>query len=359
MFTTDFWAFGFKNARVVDTWRTPYQTLQRGGQAVSRESGSQNRWRWTDCGITCLLLLSGLAALFLSSALLAHAREKDALQYGEGLIVNIETPVADVTKAVEEVLASGLIRGTKEYNKDDYVSGAEVVSSTPAFSAWTESGKAYYKVRKQALDPRNFKDGGDVGTLAVRYVVDAQGTTNTVLRIDAVFMEDFRHAIHPSNGSVESSEYKDIQDHIAAIELLKKETADAEQAKRERNAQRGFGLGENTELLSSPPAGLVESSSRTENSLPSSFPRGGAEASADPNESPEQHLARLRHYVERLVKKPGAPLKTAPFHSASILKSLEPGTQVLVVILTPYWFGVETGDGQHGWIRRDQLEPLP
>jgi hypothetical protein len=29
------------------------------------------------------------------------------------------------------------------------------------------------------------------------------------------------------------------------------------------------------------------------------------------------------------------------------------------VITSPYWFGVETHDGQHGWVLRDQLEMLP
>ena len=70
-------------------------------------------------------------------------------------------------------------------------------------------------------------------------------------------------------------------------------------------------------------------------------------------------MADLRHQVERVVKKPGAPLKSAPFRTAGTLKSLPPGTNVLVVILTPYWLGVETRDGQHGWMARDELELLP
>jgi hypothetical protein len=41
------------------------------------------------------------------------------------------------------------------------------------------------------------------------------------------------------------------------------------------------------------------------------------------------------------------------------LKSLDTGTEVVIVVATPYWFGVETEDGQHGWVRHDQLEPLP
>jgi len=80
---------------------------------------------------------------------------------------------------------------------------------------------------------------------------------------------------------------------------------------------------------------------------------------AEPGESLEQHVANLRRQVERLVKKPGAPLKSAPFHTASTLKSLDPGAEVLILIATPYWYGVETHDGEHGWLRRDQLEQVP
>jgi hypothetical protein len=137
------------------------------------------------------------------------AREKDTAQYGEGLIVTVPFPESEVTQAVEDVVQNGIIRGSKEYNKDEYITGAKAVTTSRAFSAWTDGGKVFYKVRTNALDPRNFKNGGDVGTLTVRYVVQAQGDANTVLRIDAVFVEDFRKTVHASNGTVESSEYKD------------------------------------------------------------------------------------------------------------------------------------------------------
>ena len=319
------------------------------------------------------------AATFLPLVLLtlgaipAHGREKkDVLQYGAGLIVNVPLPEPEVAQVVEDVAQNTIIRGTKEYNKDEYITGAVAATSTPVFPAWTEGGKVFYKVRKQALDPRNFKDSGDVGTLAVRYVVQPQGEKNTVLRIDALFVEDFRRSVHPSNGSVESSEYKDIQDRLQAVELVKKETAEALQAKQDRMAKQNFGLGSDTIVLSTPPA-TAKSSDNTnrENTTVEKANGQTAAASVSPTsamapaayeqstESLEQHVAELRRQVERLVKKPGAPLKSAPFHTASTLKSLEPGAEVLILISTPYWYGVETHDGQHGWIRRDQLEPAP
>jgi SH3-like domain-containing protein len=52
-------------------------------------------------------------------------------------------------------------------------------------------------------------------------------------------------------------------------------------------------------------------------------------------------------------------LKSAPFQSATSLLSLPAGTHVAILISTPYWYGVETENGQHGWIHRSQLEPLP
>jgi hypothetical protein len=294
------------------------------------------------------------AAFFVTLALvvLATAREKDVLSYGEGLIINIPLPVDEVTQAVEDVAANGIIRGTKEYSKDEYVKGAELVTSTPVFSPWTDSGKVFYKVRLHAIDPWNFKDSSDVGTLAVRYVVQPQGEKNSVLRIDAIFVEDDRHSTHPSNGSVENSEYKDIQDHLTAMELVKKETEEAVQTKQEQAAKKDFGLGADTELLSTPPDS-GDSSSRAN---PSSF---ALSSSSPESQTPEQHLAELRRQVERTVKSPGAPLKSAPFHSASTLRALNPGTEVLIVVVTPYWLGVETHEGDHGWVRREELETLP
>src|SRR5450755_1735867 len=224
----------------------------------------------------CLQLHFRVAAAFLlfvfllltGAAIPSQCREKkDALQYGEGLIVNIPMPETEVAQVVEDVAQNTIIRGTKEYNKDEYITGAVAATSKPVFAAWTEGGKVFYKVRKQALDPRNFKDGGDVGTLAVRYVVQVQGYQNTVLRIDAVFVEDFRRTVHQSNGSVESSEYKDIQEHLDAIELMKKQDAASREAKQERVANDNFGMGSDKVLLSTPPAESSDEDAKRERVL--------------------------------------------------------------------------------------------
>jgi hypothetical protein len=134
---------------------------------------------------------------------------------------------------------------------------------------------------------------------------------------------------------------------------MKKETAEALQAKQERLAKENFGIGSDTVVLSTPPSETPIESTNGENTS------GQAAAHEQPAESLEQRVAELRRQVERVVKQPGAPLQSAPFHTASTLMSLEPGVEVLIQISTPYWYGVETHDGQHGWIRRDQLEQVP
>jgi hypothetical protein len=302
---------------------------------------------------------TGMILLFLScfAVLPSAAREKDATPYGMGLIVNVPFPEAEVSQVVQEVIQNGIIRGTKEYNKDEYISDATPATSTRVFPQWTEGGKVFYKVRLKALDPRNFKDSADVGTLAVRYVVQPQGEKNTVLRIDARFVEDFRHSGHASNGSVEGAEYKDIHDHLEALELMKAQTLEAEKEKQEHFAKA------QQPALTDPPA--ASSSSNDTQSVVAEVSNGSTNPPPAQSAMPaqpqnlDQRVRDLRHQVERLVKAPGAPLQSAPFHSATTLQSLPAGTEVLIVISTPYWYGVETHEGQHGWILRDELEQVP
>ena len=302
------------------------------------------------------LLALSLAALPLVG------REKNTAQYGAGLIVNIPFTEGEVAQVVQDVAQNGIIRGTKEYNKDEYVTGATAASSAKGFSP-AESDKVFYKVRAHAIDPRNFKDGGDVGSLAVRYVLLPQGEKNTVLHIDAVFVEDFKHTVHQSNGSVESAEYKDIHDHLDAIELMKTQTAEAERERQEllaRKQQTAIDAEavrmENVPAVAAA-APTTSSEGRSDSNM-SAIPGDAASSSGHPL-SLEDRVRELRRQVERLVKSPGAPLKSAPFHSASTLVSLNPGTEVMIVISTPYWVGVETHEGQHGWILRDELEQAP
>jgi hypothetical protein len=301
----------------------------------------------------CVLVLALALAM---TAVHMDAKEKDGVQYGMGLIVKVPFPERDVVEVVQQVAQNGMIRGTKEYNKDEYISGATEASSTRAFPQWTEGGKVFYKVRLKALDPRNFKDTNDVGTLAVRYVVQAQGDKNTVLRINAVFVQEFRHVSHPSDGSVESAEYKNIHDQLDAMDAMRVQTVEAERVKEERAAktQKPMALQEPEYSTSQPPSSVAPPPE-----TPIGDPQSVNTSASSAPETLEEHVQDLRRQVERQVKAPGAPLKSAPFHTASTLQSLPTGMEVLIVISTPYWVGVETHSGQHGWILRDQLELVP
>jgi hypothetical protein len=283
------------------------------------------------------LALAMLSVLWLALAVAPlHSREhKRKEEFGQTFSTEIAAPESEVLQAVEAVVEDGMIQGSFEYNKDKYIDRASSAESSPLFAHWTEPGKVFYKVRTKVLAPANFKETGDEGTLAVRYVVQSRDANRTILRIDAVFAEDFRRTVHVSNGSVESAEYKDIQDHVDSVELQKTQNQQSEKQRQEELAKRA-----------------LERKTQEDEAL--------ALASAQSSvQGLEQHVQDLRRQAERVIRAPGAQLKSAPFHTASNLKSLDAGTEVVIIVATPYWYGVETEDGQHGWIHHQQLEPLP
>jgi len=299
--------------------------------------------------LSCRLAIFGLVlTVGLSPGRLNANDKKDALQYGEGFIVNVPYAEADVLKALDDVVQNGKIRGTKEYNKDEFVDNATMVESSTLFPAWTDGGKVYYKERLHALDPRNFKDSNDVGTLAVRYVVMRQDDKHTVVRIDAIFVEEFRHKAHASDGSVENAEYKEIHDRLEAMQLMRDQTAEAEKQKQEAE-QRKFDTGaEESSAMPIEPSSGSSASRPQETVVPES-------SSVD---DLKKRVHELQQQTERRVKRAGTFLKSAPFRTAADLQPLSAGTEVLIMISTPYWYGVETHGGQHGWVFRDDLEEV-
>ncbi|MCU1271878.1 MAG: hypothetical protein JWN74_3172 [Acidobacteriaceae bacterium] len=256
------------------------------------------------------------------------------MDYGGGLSVTVPATEQELLQAVQDVVADGIIQGTREYNKDQYITGAEAADATRVFPKWTGSGHVFYKIKKNALDPRNFKDGAGSGILAVRYVVQNGDGKSTLLKIEAIFVDDDHHGQHLSNGSVEGAEYKDVQDHIATAQLKKQQTAEDEQRQQQQLAAKELEIKRKQQQIEQTIAWA-------------------------PDESLQQHVNRLRQEVERLVRSPGTQLKSAPFKSASSLQPLPPGTRVVILISSPYWYGVETESGQHGWIHHSQVEQLP
>ena len=279
----------------------------------------------------CCILLTALG--FLSAPLLAKNKADETPL----LMVRIEVPSADLMQAVEEVAQDQIVHGTYSYEKERILYGAHSANEARSFGQWKGSGTAVYKVAANVLAPRFFKDTGDIGTISVRYVIEAAGPNAAILRVDAVFV-DARGVHHASEGNVEAAEYTAIQEHLRKIQAARQQAAE----------------GMTSSSTSSAPSTSQAHSSTWQQAA-------AATAPVAPQTVPElqKEVDALRRQVELRVKDQGAQLKAAPFHTATTLETLPADSQVLIVVLSPYWYGVETVDGHHGWIHHSQLEPLP
>jgi len=282
-----------------------------------------------------------LALLWLSLAVLPAApcaaapRPTADQRAGAGIEIVLDAPEEDVFRAVQQVASDGIVHGTYVYEKEKTLTGAVAADSSSYFGRWQGPGKALYKVLEGALAPRHFKNSADIGTIIVRYVVQELKDSKVRVQVDAVFVENGRRKVHDSDGSVESSELKEIKDRLDQIRLEKQQAAEAQAQRNQREAQEAAQARqreeERTRLLA-------------------------AQSSA---KSLEQHVSELRHELIRLVASPGVELKSAPFRNAVSLQALSPNSEVIVLIITPYWYGVETTAGQRGWLRHEQVKPLP
>jgi hypothetical protein len=252
-----------------------------------------------------------------------------------GFTAEVAAPLDDVLQVLKEVLHDGIIHGTLIYEKVPTLTGATVVDSTPLFEPWQGPGQVFYKILTNAIAPRHFRNSADQGTIGVRYIVQSVGPDRTRLHIDAVFVESAHHGLHPSDGTVESSEYKAFNDILDAMLTKRQEAAEAErrQASLEAAKQSFARQREDETSHLASIAGSIKDL--------------------------EERVNTQRHLVERRVKAPGAELKAAPFHDSAPLATLVAYTEVVIVIVTPYWYGVETPEGRHGWIHQEQLELLP
>ena len=250
-------------------------------------------------------------------------------------MTDLSASEADVLQTVREVAGDQVIHGTFQFANEKDMAGAHAAESTSAFTPWTGPGTVFFKVAENVLSPRNFKNSNDLGTVTVRYIVQSVDPSTTSLRIESVFVEANRRTVHPSEGAVETAEFAAIQQRVQALQLERKEAAE-EQSKNEQ--QRARKQAEADRVARE--AGLSASAASSVQEL-------------------EQRVEKLRHQVEAKVKAGDTPLKSAPYRSAATIQPLPANTPVVVLILTPFWYGVEIQDGHRGWIHRDQLEQLP
>jgi hypothetical protein len=253
----------------------------------------------------------------------------------DGFTIELPNSEADVLTAVQTVADNHIIRGTYIYEREKILNDAVSERSSAYFGSWKGEGHVFYKARRDALAPRNFKNSSDIGVITVRYVVHATSAGTTHLEILAVFVEDGTKRLHPSNSTVETSEFSEIQKQLTSIQRDRQLAAETRE-KKDREAEEAAALAKQNR----------EEAARYRN----------AESSL---KTLEQRANELQHALEVRIPNPNTELKAAPFRSATTLTKLPADTDVLVEILTTYWYGVETADGHRGWVRRDQVVPLP
>jgi hypothetical protein len=252
-----------------------------------------------------------------------------------GMVRKFPATPSEVRQAVQGVVGDQIIHGTKVFDKDPILTGAEAVPTTPLFATWDGPGEVFYKIRKNAVAPRHFLDSADQGTIGVRYVVIPVNEQRTRVRIDAVYVENSHHGNHISDGTVEKSEMAEVKERLETAQEAAQTAADTKRRKASAEVVHQTYVRQMYDETS-----RLSSAQSAEKQL-----EGGVKT--------------VRHEVERRVKAPGADLKAAPFQSAATLKPLSAYTEVLVLIVTPHWLGVETPEGQRGWIPEERLEQLP
>jgi hypothetical protein len=252
----------------------------------------------------------------------------------EGFEIYLKAPEATVIKAVQLVIEDDTIQGTWVYDTDKTLTDAVPETSSAYYGEYKGEGHVFYKARHDALAPRHFKDSADIGVITVRYVVQGVAPNKTRLQIDAAFVEDGNHKLHASDTTVETSEFAEVQSHIVQIQKEEQQTAELTQ-RRQMLVESHTAAKERNEEL----ARLNESETSVT--------------------SLQQKVDELHHKIEVRVKSDAVDLKASPFNHAAKLSSLPGHSELLVEIITDYWFGVETIEGHRGWVRQDQVERLP
>lgn len=251
-----------------------------------------------------------------------------------GLTQEFNGTLDEVRVAVQSVLRDQIIHGSKIFDKEPILNGAEVANSSPLFPPWPGPGEIYFKIRKNAIAPRHFEDPADAGTIGVRYVIIPVGD-RTRVHVDAVYVETARRRVHASDGTVEKSELKEIKDQLEQNQEAAQEAADAQRRAKSAELVRQTFVRQRE-----------DESTRLNNAR-------------NAEQQLEQQVHALHRELERRVKAPGADLKAAPFQAAATLKTLSAYSEVVILITTPHWLGVETPEGQRGWLPEDHLEQLP
>src|SRR5271166_718109 len=112
-------------------------------------------------GMAICLVLCGGASMRVFSA--PGAANEQPL--GVGMVREFAATTQEVHQAVLDQVQDHIIHGTKIFDKEPVLTGAEAADSTPLFEPWAGPGDTFYKIRKNAIAPRHFLESADQGTI--------------------------------------------------------------------------------------------------------------------------------------------------------------------------------------------------
>jgi hypothetical protein len=250
-----------------------------------------------------------------------------------GFSVDLDTPPDKVVEIVKSVSTDTIIRGTSMYAKDPDIDQAEFAKTSAVLPPAPPPAQVFYKVKSKVLSPEHFPAASDMGTITVRYTVEAISAQRTRVGIDAVFVTDAGRHLYASDGSVETAEYAEIIIQIKALEAPK--VRHHSQPNTSSAGQETVGL-QNT---------LADEQSRL------------AEAQAEEKKLQEK-VKQLQFNTQGRIRGQAVPLKASPYDHSTTVLSLDKGLTVTVLTTTKYWYRVRTAKGDEGWIYYAFIEPL-
>jgi Bacterial SH3 domain len=250
-----------------------------------------------------------------------------------GFTVELNTPPDTVLQIVRGVASDSIIRGTSMYSKEIDLEDADFAKSSSVLPAAPGAGQVFYKVKSKVLSPEHFPASSDMGTVTVRYVVEAVNPQRTHLAIDAVFVTDAGHHLYASDGSVETAEYAEIITQIKALDAPKV---------RHHNPQ----------AVANP----VDETLGLRNKLADEQSRLADSRAVE--KKLQDRVKQLQFNTQGRIRGQAIPLKASPYDHSTTVLSLEKGLTVTVLTTTKYWYRVRTAKGDEGWIYYAFLEPL-
>ena len=293
-------------------------------------------------GVSGTLCATSIFLVLFASPAFGRTREKAAPSF----TIDVDKPFNRVVTVVEDVARGGVIRGTFEYAGDEQLEGAKFSETSKLFSPWDGNGKIFYKFREKTLAPKHFIESNDVGTVAVRYVVQNTGSNSTRLTIDAVFVENGGHHPHPSDGYVETCEFAEIGKRLKEFDQPAPGSTEFSSSKEGQpdsnvNASRAASGGSDD---------IQRAIADQKNQL-------AAESTNLQKLEDQTRQIRTAEFVR--VRAERAEMKASPYSHARVIEALKQGQELTILSKSMYWLRVRSEDGQEGWLHHSAVEAQP